>query len=779
MRPVTKSVVRKLRRMKWRTLAIALVVAMAMGMLVAGLYGAAVMDESVDRFFEESKMPDVFVELAQPVNASEVDAVLASTSGVTAYDLRLKVGGIYTYKNETTQVTLVGLGDLTIERISKLEVIDGKLPTNSGEAVAIDALGMEDKGIEKGATIEVFAANRTFTLNLTGMVRSPEYIFPSAYADMSLPTMGTLLVVYMPLEDLQAEVAGGDPVVNDIIVLVDRQEDKETVVSSLQGFEKDSVTYRENHPSVVFMDIGSAKLRNMFPVIAAIFLFIGFISVFMTMMRLVQTDSRYIGVLMSLGYKRGDIVTAYIKMGLIMTLIGAIVGTLFSFGFTQGIVGASLDLYMTIDIVFPADPMPFLIGIGFIALVVLMSVWIPVQLITRASVREALEYRPRTKVRTSRVLSGALSRLTRMGLRNTTRNPWRMLITILVVGMTIGTAGMWLVMLDSAFGYMSDQIDSNTWDLRTHFNGPEAFADVNGNESHLGLSPAETKYVIPFTQLGVLVEAGGKSSGALVWATDETTRTKDLTLREGRMDFQNAVISSKLADELGVGPGDTLRVVVGTNSTSMKVSGVAQEALALSIYTERDGIAALFPADSCNGAFIGLKDTDTADDTAAKVRANGNVAAVVVQQNVKESFEEILTMAQGFFAFFFLVSALITMVVAGSAVIISTMERDVEFATLDTLGFSKGKVAKVILAEMSVLGLFSALIGIPMAYTMAWLMAGVFEDVLFYFPVVLVLGATITTFVFGVVLVFFSSAMPIRYSSKLDTDKTIRERTAG
>jgi putative ABC transport system permease protein len=625
----------------------------------------------------------------------------------------------------------------------------------------------------------VFAANRTITLNLTGIVRSPEYIFPSAYSDMALPTIGTLLVVYMPLEDLQAEIVGGDPLVNDIIVLVDKEKDKETVVSSLEGFEKDSVTYSENHPSVVFMDIGAAKMRSMFPVIAAIFLFIGFISVFMTMMRLVQTDSRYIGVLMSLGYKRTDIVSAYIKMGLIITLIGAIVGTLFSFVFTQGIVGASLDLYMSIDVVFPADPVPFIIGIAFIALVVLMSVWIPVQLITRASVREALEYRPRTKVRTSRALSGALSRLTRMGLRNTTRNPWRMVITILVVGMTIGTAGMWLVMVDSAFGYMSDQIDSNTWDLRTHFTGPEAFDDVNGNGSYLGLTPTETRYIIPFTQLGVLVESGDKSSGAVVWATDETSRTKDLTLRDGKLDFSRAVISSKLADELGIGPGDTLRVVVGTNSTTTTVSGVAQEALALTIYTERGNMAALFPEDSCNGAFIGLADADAADDTASRVRANGNVAIVVVQQNIKKSFEEILTMAQGFFYFFFLISALITIVVAGSAVIISTMERDVEFATLDTLGFSKMKVAKVILAEMSVLGLFSALVGIPMAYLMAWLMAGVFEDILFYFPVVLVLGATITIFIFGIVLVLFSSAMPIRYSSKLDTDKTIRERTAG
>ena len=50
---------------------------------------------------------------------------------------------------------------------------------------------------------------------------------------------------------------------------------------------------------------------------------------------------------------------------------------------------------------------------------------------------------------------------------------------------------------------------------------------------------------------------------------------------------------------------------------------------------------------------------------------------------------------------------------------------------------------------------------------------------LFYFPVVLAVGAAITIFVVGVAFVEISSIMPIRYSGKLDTDRTIRERTAG
>ena len=107
------------------------------------------------------------------------------------------------------------------------------------------------------------------------------------------------------------------------------------------------------------------------------------------------------------------------------------------------------------------------------------------------------------------------------------------------------------------------------------------------------------------------------------------------------------------------------------------------------------------------------------------------------------------------------------------------MDRDVEFATLDTLGFSKWKVGKVIFVEMAVLGVLSALVGIPLGYLMADLLAEVFAEILFAFPVILLVGAATTTFVMGLAFVLLSSTMPIRYSWKLDTDRTIRERTAG
>ena len=102
-----------------------------------------------------------------------------------------------------------------------------------------------------------------------------------------------------------------------------------------------------------------------------------------------------------------------------------------------------------------------------------------------------------------------------------------------------------------------------------------------------------------------------------------------------------------------------------------------------------------------------------------------------------------------------------------------------EYATLDTLGVSKWKTAKAIMIEMGFLGALSAIISIPFAYLFAEVLARVMEDVIFYFPIMFIVSSTFIILLLGMLFVEASSFVPIRYSFSLETEKTIRERTAG
>jgi len=773
LKPITKSVFRKLFRMKLRLIGISLVISMAMAMFVAGFYGADVMDHSISNLLEKNKMPDIFVEFSTPAEEADVDLALSNSPDIEAYDLRLKMSGVYNHNGEVFLAVFVGIKDPNNQDINKLDVEDGKLFSSSGEAVAI--AGMESQGVKKGALANFEISGEGLNLEITGTVRSAEYIFNSAYTDYSIPFTGSLVVIYMPIDDLQEY---SESEINDVIILLKEDGSGKDAVDLLDGFEIDSVTYQESHPSVTFMNIGTGKLKSMFPLIAIIFMFIGFISIFMTMMRLVQNDSRYIGVLMSLGYTRVKIVKTYLLLGLAICVIGCLFGILISIGMTISFVEVGMSLYMSVeDIILPFIPLPFILGILFTSTVVMFSVWVPVRYITGSSVREALEYKPRGKVHTLKMKSSRISKITMLGIRNTTRNPTRLLITVLVVGLTIGVAGSWLVMADSALEYMSDQIEADRWDLRADFLTPVPVESVN--TSFLGMEQDDAEYIITFSYLNAEIISGQKNQGAIIIGCDEMERARDFQLKEGKLNFNKAVITTKIQDELGVGVGDNIKILFGTKEINIEVSGIVYDIMALTMYTSKANIDLFTPQYSCSGAFIKLTKPEDAKEIAKTMRNIPAVSKVVVHTDISATIDELMEMAESFLYGFFFLNIIITIVVAGSAVIISTMERDVEFATLDTLGISKRLVAKSILIEIAILAVMSSAVGIPFAYIFGKLIAVVLESVVFYFPVIFALGASITIFLMGIIFVLISSIVPIRYSRKLNTETTIRERTAG
>jgi putative ABC transport system permease protein len=776
MKTITKSVIRKLKRMKGRTFTIVLVISLAMALFLGGLYSGDMMDASIETYFEDGRMPDLFMDLATPVNESDVDSALGGLGDVKAYQSRLKLMGIYDHKGEIIPTLFYGVEDLERKDINILELDKGSFPQTSGEAVAVR--GMETKGVEVDEFLHFELMGIDLNLTISGTVTGPEFVFSTAFGDYSIPAAGTLVIIVMPLNELQ-NITGLGPVVNEVTVLLTEDGNDEMVISSLQGVGVKSVTYQNEHPSRAFMRIGANKMKNMMPVMSIIFLLVGFISIFMTMIRLVQSDSRYIGVLMSLGYTKKEITRAYMVLGFVIGIIGVVLGVIFGLWFAAGIIDFQIAFFgISYEVVYPLSIMPFALSIFTIMVTVLVSTYVPIWFITRATVRDALEYRPRMGVRRIKGSSTRRSVITTMGLRNTVRNPRRTVITIIVIAMTIGAAGSWLIMADSAYGYVRDQLKSEQWDVRADFVSTMPTASVN--ETFLGLDQGDTEWIAPYAYLKAEASKGSESKGTVIMASDDLNLIKDFDLQKGRLDFDDgAIISNKLSRDLDADIGDTIKLTFGSGFVNLKVKGTINDMIIYSVYTSRQMIAPLFPANMSAGAFIKFSDENLVDEKVNDIRAMNTVGYVVVQNDIVETYDELLVMAEGMLSFFFFLQLLITIAVAGSAVIISTMERDVEYATLDTLGISKWRTAKSIMIEMGFLGALSAVVSIPFAYLFAEILARVMEDVIFYFPIVFIVSSTFMILILGAMFVELSSFVPIRYARSIDTEKTIRERTAG
>jgi putative ABC transport system permease protein len=595
-------------------------------------------------------------------------------------------------------------------------------------------------------------------------------MFLSSVPDSSLPLPGELVVLYMDLEELQNITGYG---VNDILLLVESGQ-RSAVVDSLEPLPVSKVTFQEDHPSVVFMEMGAGKMRNMFPLFSVIFMIVGMISIFMTFYRIVMNDSKYIGVLMSLGYSRPEIVFAYLNFGLVLAAIGSILGVIFGFLFTTGIMSYTMTMIGDIRISYPVAPMPFVLGLIFSFGSVLISVGIPIMVITRRSVREALDHKPKTRVLTMGTAFSGMSKTRLMGIRNTFRNPARTALTIFVVGMSIGIAGSWIVVSESAWGYMQDQIEQDTWDLRADLISPLPDENITGL-----FDIPDAEYVIPFAYMAGQINGGGGTENTNIVASDEIRRTRDFELESGSFDISRSVITNKLANELGISVGDSITIKVGAKELVTTVGGVVYDILMQTVYLDRDTASALYTKDLSSGAFIKLSDKDMAREKASEIEKIEGVSKVTVQDDIIEAMDETFGSAMSLLYFFFIICLIISMVVAASAIIISTMERDIEFATLETLGIPRIKVIGSMLIEIGIIGALSAALGIPFAYFYGRLFAVVMEDILYYFPVVFAFTAMVFTFVFGFIFILGSSIFPIRYTKKMDIEGTIRERMAG
>ena len=87
MEKINLMVLRKIGRMKRRTVGISFVVAMAVATFITGLYSADVFDYSSETMLENSKMPDIFVEVVGKAARERVMAPFADLFEVVAAQL--------------------------------------------------------------------------------------------------------------------------------------------------------------------------------------------------------------------------------------------------------------------------------------------------------------------------------------------------------------------------------------------------------------------------------------------------------------------------------------------------------------------------------------------------------------------------------------------------------------------------------------------------------------------------------------------------------------------
>lgn len=755
----TRMMLRRLGKKKMVLIVASIIIAWSAAMMVSGLLSAETLRNSASAYLDDSGMPDAFITLSEHRSAAEVGALLSS-SGVDAYEMRLKTEGQMLDGGGNRSVVLIGMDDPTRQDINRLQLVEGRLFSSPTEGVVI--AGAQDVA----SNVHLSVSGNPLNVSITGTVRSPEYLLNELLLGSLVPGAGGATIILMPLGTLQ-QVAGSG--INDVTMVLSDGVSADQVMGRLGSLPVSSVTLRNDHPSSVFIEMGADKMAIMLPTISLVFALIGAASIMVTMYRLVLSDSRQIGMLMSLGIERRRIVLSYLVMGGAIMVIGGLGGLILGYVMTASISSLALSMMGSIPVRMPSDPAPFLIGLAVTAIIVMAAVLLPVGLVLRRSIRDALSYVPKTRVWAWK--REGRSTFFSLGARGFLREPKRAVAVVAIVGLTVGAAGSWLVLLDSSVSYIDEQASANRWDVQLSFNAP-----MDRTAAVTDFSTEVVSQAIPYVALSGQCSRAGESSGASVIASHDIDKIKAMDIRSGSPDFSGAVITNKLADALHAAPGDSILLTVGGKVVDLKVTAVVNEALSSTLYTSDDEVMGILGADKCQGLYVLTDSPDQAGDYAAWAGSDPAVGAVILKDDISASFRDQYGSAVSLFYAFLVLNLLIAFAVATSAVIITASEKEMDFATMATLGVPTRTIIGSITVEVGLLAIASALFAVPSSYLLAQVFAAMLEEAVFYIPVEISWGAVAVTLIMGTLFVWLSMIWPVRQNCRLDLERTLRER---
>jgi putative ABC transport system permease protein len=454
-------------------------------------------------------------------------------------------------------------------------------------------------------------------------------------------------------------------------------------------------------------------------VIPPVFLLVAAGLVQMVLSRLVETEREHIGLLKAFGYGDLEASSIYLKMSLLISLIGAAAGAGLGAWMGRAVTNA-LAQYMR----FPHLDVQFSWTAFLVAAAISVSAAAAGSLVAvRRAVRlsPAVAMRPLTPSVYRRglleILPGwrRLDQPTRLILRNLQRFWGRAVLTLAGLAVSLSL----LVGSQFMFGSLDEVLDQAYFRARhwTDFIGFSENRDIHAIAEVARLPGVLTAEPARFAP--VRVRAHGREQKGFVTGIDADARLSLALTPAGRsvpVKGGGVILSSTLAYRLGVRPGDVVELEITEGRrpiVALPVTDIALDYAGLSLFMVRSELNRLMgDGDVVSSAVLQLADDRRpafyrAIERAPQIVSTASRADTVAAYRTTEM--QVLTVEMTFFAGF---AAAIAFGVAYNVSRIALSERGRDLATLRVMGFGPLECAYVLIGELLVLALLAAPLGV-------------------------------------------------------------------
>lgn len=488
---------------------------------------------------------------------------------------------------------------------------------------------------------------------------------------------------------------------------------------------------RSNYQGTQAFTSQIVQLRSMSFMFSALFIILSLLSMQTTMKRLVETQRTQIGTLKALGFSRLQITLHYASYGFIISSVGAILGF---------IIGPKVITPVLIEVQKDFYTLPIWSGeSSVISYLIIFVMIISCTLITILACRESARLVPAEAMRnkqievdenSSKKLANYLPFEWKWSVRYIQRNRVRTIIGV------IGVAGC-LILLMASIGLYDSLNFANIFLYGTQYTytnkivfdseaTEEVFDDVKNDllqdyqEVEEQVIQIRTKDTVYPSTIMVIDEGYYVSFYKNIFNRDEQISLSD----------DQIIISSKLADKLGITKGQTVKIKLAgdTDYVNVDVTNIVYMPAPQGIVMSRECFEKLGYTFATNAMFTGVDDVED-------IREMNGVSEVTSLDKQYESAESVLDSAMMIVILLIMAGIVLSVIILFNLGILNYTERMREYSTLKVLGFEDVEIKDIIMKDTVITSMLGLVVGLPLGFSFLKLYVGTVSTVSFdYYP---------------------------------------------
>ncbi len=724
-----KIIVREIKESFGRFAAIIAIVALGVGFLVGIMSATPAMKFSVDKYYDENNMTDIFIKSA--IGFSDEDINLIRSLPETKYMKPAFVTDavVSTGSNETIVARIVGIpleSSNDAGFVNKLTLIDGRMPKNDGECVVLRP-GSSMSDLPAGTVLTISAENENADYiykikeyTVVGTVGSPFYFSGETekstvgsgkvgaviYTNESSYALEEYTDIYLTVKGAEALDSFGDEYEKVIESAVTKIESSGLDMTGRYVLDRGAnVTY-------VSYKINVQKVSDIARVFPLFFFFVAALVTLTTMTRMVEEERTQIGTLKALGYSRSAIMVKYLLYCTLASVIGS------GLGLAVGVRLLPVVINNAYASIYQLPPFYPQFNAAFAIIVCAIEIFCTVG-VTYSACRHSLKEKPaflmlpkvpqagkRIFLERIKPIWSRLSFSYKATARNIFRYKKHLLMTV------TGIAGCTALIL-TGFGLKDSMNDI----ANTQYNKIFLF------DMKIGLKDAELnedlanflndKIYMPVYSQQATLKSDKDEVEAVVYVPDDSLRFGNYIYLHNRKTGRDitpsdskVVITEKMADALGITTDDMFTLTNEDGVSALfKVTAITENYVGSYAYIDTDVYSSAYGETVNNTLLVktNIKDIAEQDKITAEILSAKSAEGVEFNAQAKKSYDNLLASLNYIIMMLIAAAGILAVVVLYNLTNININERIKELATLRVLGYHHTEVATYILREITIL----------------------------------------------------------------------------